>query len=125
MYKDAEEELKRLEEALLEEEEQPEEMPEEDGQEEDLQELLEEAQRIAGLSDDSTQVYRWQEPLQDQTARVYNTDKTDEDLEEFSRAVQEEPQKGITGLAITAITLAIAVLGVLIWWMIRYRGVLG
>ena len=103
MYKDAEEELKRLEDALLEEEEiQP---------EEDLVE-----------PSDETRVFHWQPEELKKAGRIYNTDKTDEDLELFSEAVHSGEQKSLTGWIITAVALAAGIVAVVIWWIVRYGG---
>ena len=122
MYKDAKEELKRLEEALLEEEEVQE--AQEQQEEDDIDALLEETKRLTQEHGDETQVFRWNEQDLLQSARVYNTDKIDEDLNRFAEKVMEEPAKGIKGLTITAIGLAAAVLLVVVVWLIRYGGAL-
>ena len=119
MHKDTREELKRLEEALLEEEEL---LDEQAQQEDDIDALLEETKKLTQQYGDETQVFRWESQDLQQTARVYNTDKTDEDLEQFAQKVMEEPAKGIKGLVITAIALASAIVLVLIVWFIRYGG---
>ena len=119
MYKDTQEELKRLEEALLEEEELPE---EQEQQEDDIDALLEETKLLVQEHGDETQVFRWDSQDLQQTPRIYNTDKTDEDLEAFAKQVMEEPVKGIKGLIITAALLASAIVLVLIVWFIRYGG---
>ena len=97
MFRDAQEELKRLEEELLEEEE---------GGEEEL---------------DAFEV-----PCTDQTliydaGCVYNTDDTDEDLEEFSEEVLTPKKDSIRGLVIVALLLTIAILGLLTWWVLELR----
>ena len=110
MYKDAEEELKRLEDALLEEEEiQP---------EEDMDVLLEQLDELS----DETQVFHWQPVELKKAGRIYNTDKTDEDLEQFSEAVHSGEKKSLTGWIITAVALAAGIVAVVIWWIVRYGG---
>lgn len=84
MYEDAKQELKRLEEALLAEEEQP-------------------------------------APAQTDF-RAYNTDKTDEDMEDFSQRVLDGEKKGMTVLTVLAAALAGAVVAALLFFLIRYRG---
>lgn len=119
MYKDTKEELRRLEEALLEEEEM---QDEQDLQEDDIDALLEETKRLTEEYGDETQVFQWESKDWQQAVRVYNTDKSDEDLERYAQKVLEEPTKGIKGLAITAIVLAAAIVAVLIVWFVRYGG---
>lgn len=53
---------------------------------------------------------------------VYNTDKVDGDLEEFAEAVMTEEKKSLTGLAVTVVVLTVTILGVIAFWMVRYRG---
>lgn len=131
MYKDAKEELKRLEDALLEEdvpeeEEQPEELAEEEEQPDELaeeektaQDLMAQTRRIGSLEEAETLI-----PDLAETLRIFNADQLDVDLEEYAEAVQEEP-KSITGLIITAAALAVGVMGVLVWWLVRYGAMLG
>ena len=57
----------------------------------------------------------------EETVAVYNTDKVDADLEEFSQTVMTEKKKGLTGLVVTVIVLMAAILGVIAFWMIRYK----
>lgn len=52
---------------------------------------------------------------------AYNADLCDEDLEDYALEVQEEPDRGLTGLALTALLLALGVLGVILWFFLRYR----
>ncbi len=117
MYKDAKEELKRLEEALLEEEE-----IRTEESEEDLDALLQQAKELLEEPSDETQVFHWQPEELKKAGRVYNTDKTDEDLERFSEAVRSGEKKSLTGLIITAAALAAGIVAVLIWWIVRYGG---
>lgn len=53
--------------------------------------------------------------------RIYNTDRTDTDLEDYSDQIYA-PKTGadIKRLIAIAFTLAAAILGVVIWWIIRY-----
>lgn len=81
MFQDEQEELTRLQEALL----------EEDG-------------------DD-------QEALED---RVYNADRCDEDLEDYTERVLADEEQGTSGLTITALLLALGVLGVILWFLLKY-----
>lgn len=92
MFKDRDEALKQMSDALLEEAE-PEELWEED---------------------------IWEEELPDEDA--YNADPAGEDLELYSQELSRSPQKGITGLALTAMGLMAAILGLLIYWVVRFGG---
>ncbi len=120
MYKDAQEELKRLEDALLEEEEV---LPEEAeaAEEEDIDVLLEQAKELMQETSDETQVFHW-DPEKVKNARVYNTDKMGGDLDSYSETVHDGEKQNLTGLIITAIALATGIVLVLIWWIIRYGG---
>ncbi|MBQ4641517.1 MAG: hypothetical protein IJB47_02765 [Oscillospiraceae bacterium] len=112
MYQDAKEELKRLEDALLEEE------------------LLEEALAEEEFLEDE-ELSQEPEASLEETRRItqlpkgfYNTDHTDVELEEYAQQVQEDT-RGLTGLTVTAILLAAGIVGILIWWVLRYGGMLG
>lgn len=100
MFQDKEEELKRLEEALLAEEE------------------TEEVQ-------DETMVFQpVAEPAGVSPRNVYNTDILDTDLAEFSRRVEKPRGDGLTGLVILAIFLTAGVVCAVIWWVLRLRGII-
>ena len=92
MFKDRDEALKQMSDALLEEAE-PEELWEED---------------------------IWEEELPDEDA--YNADLAGEDLDLYSQELSRSPKKGITGLALTAMGLMAAILGLLIYWALRFGG---
>ena len=115
MYKDAKEELQRLENALL-EEELPE-IPVEEGEE--LDSLLAETRRITGLVDPEDVT-----PDMGATRRIYNADRTDVDIKDYTEQVMENTGS-LTGLSITAAVLAAGIIGVLLWWFLRYGGILG
>lgn len=53
---------------------------------------------------------------------AYNTDRVDEDLEAFSKAVLHGEKKPLSGLVVAVVLLAVAILGVVAFWLIRYRG---
>ena len=55
---------------------------------------------------------------------AYNTDVTDEDLDEYCQQVREAPKKDNTGLVILACLLALGVLGMVIYLMLRNGGIL-
>lgn len=135
MFKDAKEELKRIEAELLAEEEvQPEELePQEELsatqilEEELLNSFLEETQKIDNVEEYQNYSNRYGAGLDDRTRvfQIYNTDKSDPDLQQYADAVREEPKKEkLTGLIVTAALLTAGILGVLIWWLLRF-GVLG
>ena len=111
MFKDQKEELQRLEEALRQDQELYEpELPEEF--EEDLE--------------DDTPPEEFDEDLIEGTAsdpEGWNTDITDEDLEELSREVYETPRPRGTGLLgfVTVLLLLAALLG---WLVMKERGLL-
>ena len=92
MFKDRDEALKQMSDALLDEAE-PEALWEED---------------------------IWEEELPDEAA--YNADPAGEDLDLYSQELSRSPQKGITGLALTAMGLMAAILGLLIYWVVRFGG---
>lgn len=57
--------------------------------------------------------------------RAYNSDVSDEDLEELSEEVYEaQPESRSTGLLITACILAAILAGVTLYIFFRYRGVI-
>ena len=97
MFKDRDEALKQTSAALLEEAE-PEALWEEEIWEEDT----------------------WEEEIPDEAA--YNADPAEEDLELYSQELSHSPKRGITGLALTAIGLMAAILGLLIYWVLRFGG---
>ncbi len=98
MHEDTKQELERLERALLEEETVV--IPRDDA-------LLDAC-----------------EEQESENVQIYNTDRTDTDLEAFSDAVMEGESKSLMGLVITAAVLTAAVAGVLICWLIRYGGLI-
>lgn len=122
MFRDKEEELQRLSRQLREMEE-PETVTEE---EPDMDELLEEDSKIGDMTDG---VYRNASNGYGQNLRnfasgykAYNGDKVDVDLEELSDELlaEDEPEeKSLTGLVVAAFIIAAAVVGVLVYWLIR------
>ena len=101
MPKDTEEELQRLEQWLLSEEEDEEE------------EAPQEQEAPAPLSTYGA------------GCKVYNTDHTDEDLEQFSQEVYTAKKDSLTGLALIFILLCAGILCVLAYWLLRWKGVIG
>lgn len=105
MYEDAKEELKRLEKALLEEDSRPEEPAEEIYPEEEPEEPEWVQTQVVSLE-----------------GRVYNTDKTDADMDAYAEDVYSGGRKSVSGLVAVALVLAAAILAVLIFWIVRYGG---
>lgn len=99
MFRDKDEELKRLQAQLLEEQADTITLPhfEEDP--------------------DETLVFA---PIQNpDTRRIRNTDKTDTDLSAYSEQV-EKGNRGLTGLVFTALLLSGAIVAILLYWVLRY-----
>ena len=101
MFRDREEELKRLEEQLLEEDEQ--ELPE--TEEDDTDALLEALYEGPTLTD----------------KQFYNGDRVDVDPRVLSDAL-EQPRERLTGLVIAALLLTTGILAILAWWAYRLLG---
>ena len=99
MFKDANEELNRLQEQLL----------------------AEETKKLPKLDEDllSDQML---DALLDTDYRSYNTDHTDLDTEELSEAVSQPAEPSLRGLIIANSILLFCILLVVIWWLIRYGG---
>ena len=128
MFKDAERELRRLEAELLAQEEEEyydeedyeDEYDEDDGllSEETLDELLDDAPAIGSAYRNHANGYG-----QAKAVPVYNSDRLDRDPDDISREVLNTPRaRGVTGLAVLAILLALGILGVVIWWAGQYWG---
>ena len=127
MFQDAKEELKRLEAELL-----AEEMPEDNGQEaflseETVEELLEDSRVAEGGAVYSNYSNAYGKNLRNYASgyKAYNADKTDQDLESYSEAVREPKRSGGTAVLVAlALLLTAAVVGVLLWWLVRFGGVI-
>ena len=106
MRKDQQEELRRLEQALL----------EADAQEADTWDVSEEA------ADDWLEEI-FQEFEEDPVdCPVYNTDQADVDMESYSEAVRDVPERG--GCAIGVFLALIGVLGAAALWFLKKWGIL-
>lgn len=109
LFKDKKEALERLDQLLQEEADFDEEEDEDsDFEEEEAEEEPDEEPIIyANYSNDY--------------GRIYNSDVTDSDLEEFSEEVYQ-PKKRSGTLVLTALAFALAagIMGVLAWWVVRY-----
>ena len=118
MRKDQKEELQRLEDALMKEEEIRQ-IPEDDT---DL--LL---QEIYGILEEEHTASESYTPVPQKIApppehyQAYNTDNTDVDLEQFSKALEEKP-KG-KGCLWSSFTVVMGALLLTIWYLLRILGV--
>ena len=125
MFRDRDEELERLQAQLLEEEEQ------ETAEEEYLDEDAVERMLDGEAPGESPRVYLnnsngYGKKLRNYATgyKAYNSDKTDEDLEDFSRRVMEPPAK-TGGWRIAAVFLLLtAVVLALLWLLARREGLL-
>lgn len=129
MARDQEEELQRLDEALWEDEDWED---EEDDQEDE--DLLEEETLDQLLHDEApgsgSRIYRnysngYGQKLRNYASgyRAYNSDRCDVDLDDYSESVRKEKPAG-AGLVILACVLTAGIVAVLIWWLLRYGGML-
>ena len=119
MFKDQKEELRRLEEELLLEEEAdcPEDLPEEDPEDAYLDDPDD-----FGQETDET-YYNFSNGYGAYNA--YNSDVTDEDMEEYSKKVYDDPsERKNRRLLILALILLSAILCTLAWCYLRYQGVI-
>ena len=127
MFRDREEELRRIQEQLLEDEE-----PEA----EETDQLLDEDTLDALLSDSqqsqNPQVYQnfsndYGKNLRNYASgyKAYNSDRTDTDLDSFSEAVREPKQAGkLLWLAFVLLALAVAVVGAVLWLYLGLGGLI-
>lgn len=126
MFNDAKEELERLEAALRQAEQSEEDSAQADEDildDELLDALLDEDGRIADAAPE--ELYNSNYSNRRKNVRIYNSDSTDVDPEELSEEVLAEAgQKGITGLVVTAVVLTAGILGLAVYWLLRYGGVL-
>ena len=133
MFKDAQKELKRLEELLEEEEEElSEEESDEESEEEFDGEYEEEPQDDVDEFDEeeweqirSTLVFRsgaekFRQQLAAQQAgsRAYNSDRTDLDPEDLEEELSGG--KSLTGLVVLTVLLTLGSVGMVIWFLLRY-----
>ena len=128
MFRDRQEELDRLQEQLLEEE--PEELEEEYTEEEEYLDAEVDDLLAANDQGENPQTYNnysndYGRQLRNYASgyKAYNSDHTDEDLEEYSQQVlHPQKEKGITGLLILAMLLLLGIGGVLAWMLMRMKG---
>lgn len=114
LFKDKKEALERLDQLLREEEDEEIDFEEES----DLDEETDFADEPKEEPEQTSVPYR---NFANGYGRIYNSDKSDRDLEELSEEVYE-PKKQSDTLVLTAIALALAaaIMGVLAWWVVRY-----
>lgn len=117
MFRDADDELKRLEEELLAqvEEEFPEELYPEDELYPDLE--VEEIQPYI------TSIRNTPSMTQTRPYRFVNSDHVDCDLEEFSQSVESPKKDGVLAfLIILAILLTVGIVGIVLYWVMHIMG---
>ncbi len=121
MFRDTSEELARLEEELLAEEEPEEELP----PEEEADPWMYEDTRASR----NPQIYQnysndYGKNLRNYASgyRAYNTDRSDEDLEQYSEKVRKGSRVGC--LAVVLCLLAIAIAAAAVIWLAYERGLL-
>ena len=130
MFKDTEKALRELEAELLAEEPLP---PANTTQETDPQDIPEDPELLSdeeldALLEDShiigrAVVYRNHSNSFGNTPTAYNTDHTDLDPQTLSQELENPKQGSTTGLLITAAVLSTAIIGVLIYLLVRYGGI--
>ena len=135
MFKDQKQELERLQSALLEvEEELSEEEFQEDDDSEDWEETEDwEASDEDNWEEDDSEDWREDAPedmdatrvypnFSNSYKRIYNNDTADTDLEDYSQQIYSgRKRRSNLGLCVIALCLSAAILGVLAWWIIRFR----
>ena len=57
--------------------------------------------------------------------RIYNSDRTDEDLETFSNEILAPKKDRLFGLVLLFMLLCLSILLVLLYWLLRWKGVIG
>jgi len=125
VFKDRDEELWRIQQALLAEEPETEEEPE--ASDEDADFLPEETQIPNGPGVYKNFSNGYGASLRNYASgyRAYNRDKTDDDLDEYSQDVWEGRPKGrLTGLIVAIVLLSLGIVGILAFWAVRYGGIL-
>jgi len=102
MFRDTQEELERIQQQLLEEDDTP----------QSDEELLAEISALIGDVQDG-----------ETPNEFYNADNVDIDLDELSDEVLEEAQpESLKGLVIAACLLTLGIVAVLGWWILRLLG---
>ena len=133
MFQDTKEELARLEAELLEDDED---ITEQEDPEELLETIIQEVHQEEPVDMDATQAFLGSHytgnipPVpkapERQDSKAYNGDRVEPEARFYEEeAYGEQRQGSITGLLVTAAVLSTGILAVVIFWMIRYWGVLG
>ena len=128
MFRDASEELQRLQAELLAEEEPAELPPEEPEEEEEIFEEYDDTRPAGDPEVFQNYSNDYGKNLRNYASgyRAYNTDTTDEDLEEYSESVREgKTSRGGCLLALIAIVLALAIVGLVACAYLYTRGYIG
>ena len=122
MFKDRNKELQRLEQALLEEETEDLPVEEPPVEDEDLlsDEALNELLEDAAPGKDSVPYQNFSNDY----GNAYNSDVMDGDMDEYCEEILEDPAPSYTGLVILACLLALGILGMIIYLLLRYGGIL-
>lgn len=122
MFKDRNEELQRLEQALLEDETKVIPVKEILAEDEDLltDETLDALLEDIAPGKNSVPYQNYSNDY----GQIYNSDVTDTNIEEYSEEVLTESKSSYTGLLILACGLAFGILCVIIYLLIRYGGLL-
>ena len=125
MFRDREKELQRLEEELLAEEkrEQEEKLVEQDVFDTDAPTMVFH-QSDEDLTAEIRRILEESDRRQAQSVRVYNTDRCDTDLEDYSEQVRQPRKKdrSILYLSILAGVLTLCIVIVVLVWLKRYVG---
>lgn len=128
MFKDTEAELQRLEAELLAQEEpeqQKENFCDEEYDSDEPTMIFRESDD--DLIDEIRQVLNGYDTPSQRPVKAYNADRTEEDLEEYSRQVWEDDRKkDRTGawLVAVAVILTISIVALVGYWMVRYLQIL-
>ena len=124
MFRDTQEELNRLENALLAEEEEQrlDALLEEFLQEEEEDELLASILKETDIGEHRSGGYQnYANNYGRTTAKAaYNSDKLDTDLESYSEDVRTGAPESLKGLIITACALSAGIVAVVLFWIFRY-----
>ena len=121
MFRDKKEELRRLEEELLQEAQLEEEENRLEEELEEAQALLDEAEDYGEESEETYFNYanRYGE------VRAYNGDQTDEDMDRYSEDVYSgKRKKGVSCLVVVLMFLLVAIALAFGWCVLRYKGIL-
>ena len=130
MFKDTEEALRRFEAELLaqeQEDEWEEEAPVEQSiddllSDEELNLLLQDTQVIGSAVKYQNYANRSTQPQK--VPHIYNSDNVEQNPKELSDQLLEEKRSGGTGaLVALACLLSLGIVGILLWWLIRFWGV--